>query len=232
MTNTPLFNLLEKFESGHSIPPMVLSNEDITWVINILKKTSFLDFYEVKKKYTEGLFFFEDESGTIKIERTREIIEQSSKRSSSRYDIFIIERVESMTLAAANSLLKLFEEVPSNILILLTSYTGRDSIIETLASRIIFISSNVHHTTLDINIREKMNLYFDTGDSAPFLSLLAKEKFEKPDYIDILIALKDRVHSGHIKNPGTIQKIEEGIITLSSTNANPRWVVDEIVLGI
>lgn len=232
MTKTPLASLLEKFESGHSIPPVVLSNEDIATVVNTLKKTNFLDLYEMRKEYIEGVFFFENETGTIKIERTREIIEQSSKRSSSGYDIFIIERIDTLTLAAANSLLKLFEEVPFNILILLTSDTGRDSMIETLASRVIFISSNTHHATLDAGIREKIDLYFDSGDSAPFLSLLAKEKLEKPEYLNILVALKDRVLSGSIKNPYTIQKIESGIITLSSTNANPRWVVDEVVLGM
>jgi DNA polymerase III delta prime subunit len=115
----------------------------------------------MRKEYIEGVFFFENETGTIKIERTREIIEQSSKRSTSGYDIFIIERIDTLTLAAANSLLKLFEEVPSNILILLTSNTTRGSMIETLASRIIFISSNVYHTVLEASIREKIDLFFE-----------------------------------------------------------------------
>jgi DNA polymerase III, delta subunit len=232
MTNTPLESLLEKFESGQSIPPLVLSNEDITTVVNSLNKTHFLDLYEMRKEYIEGVFFFENETGTIKIERTREIIEQSSKRSTSGYDIFIIERIDTLTLAAANSLLKLFEEVPSNILILLTSNITRGSMIETLASRIIFISSNVYHTVLEASIREKIDLFFEAWDAAPFLSLLAKEKLEKSVYLNILIALKDRVLSGNIKNSETIRKIESGIITLSSTNANPRWVVDEVVFGI
>ncbi|EKD29629.1 MAG: hypothetical protein ACD_78C00332G0004 [uncultured bacterium (gcode 4)] len=230
MTKTPLSSLLEKFESGHSIPPVVLSNEDVTTVVNTLKKTHFLDLYDMRKQYIDGVFFFENETGTIKIERTREIIEQSSKKSSSGYDIFIIERIDTLTLAAANSLLKLFEEVPSNILILLTSDSGREAMIETLASRVIFISSNIHKSTLDASIREKIDAYFDAGDSAPFLSFLAISKLEKSEYLGILIALKDRILSGDIRNPDTMRKIESGIITLSSTNANPRWVVDEVVL--
>lgn len=230
---SPLSSLLEKFNSGHSIPPVVLSNEDVTIVVNTLKKTHFLDLHEMRKEYIDNVFFFENETGTIKIERTREIIEQSSKKSTSGYDIFIIERIDTLTLAAANSLLKLFEEVPSNILILLTSDTSRDSMIETLASRVIFISSNTHRVVLDASIREHIVTYFDGGDPAPFLSFLAtvkRDAIEKQEYLGILIALKERVLSGNIKNPDTIQKIESGIITLSSTNANPRWVVDEVVL--
>lgn len=232
MTMTPLSGLLERFESGHSIPPVILSDEDVTTVVNTLKKTHFIDLYEMRKQYVDSVFFFENETGTIKIERTREIIEQSSKRSSSGYDIFIIERIDTLTLAAANSLLKLFEEVPSNILILLTSDSGRESMIETLASRVVFISSNTHRPVLDTNIISKIDDYFDAGDSAPLLSYLATSKLEKPEYLGILIALKDRILSGDIKNPDTIGKIESGIITLSSTNANPRWVVDEVVLGL
>ena len=230
MTKTPLSSLLEKFESGHSVPPIVLSNEDSVTVVNTLKKTNFLDLYEMRKEYIDGVFFFENETGTIKIEQTRNIIERSSKRASSGYDIFIIERIDTLTLAAANSLLKLFEEVPSNILILLTSDSGREAMIDTLASRVVFISSNIHNTTLDSAIREKIDVYFDAGDLAPLLSFLAKEKLEKSEYLGILIALKDRVLSGDIKKLETIEKIESGIISLSSTNANPRWVVDEIVL--
>lgn len=229
---TPLSSLLEKFESGHSIPPVVLSDEDVTMVVNTLKKTHFIDLYEMRKQYIDSVFFFENETGTIKIERTREIIEQSSKRSSSGYDIFIIERIDTLTLSAANSLLKLFEEVPSNILILLTSDSGRDSMIETLASRVAFISSNTYRIALDASILSKIDDYFDAGDSALLLSFLAKEKLEKQEYLGILIALKDRILSGDIKKPDVIQKIESGIITLSSTNANSRWVVDEVVLGL
>lgn len=232
MTNASLDHLLSKFESGDSIPPLVLSDEDIVRTINNLKKTHFLDLYEMRKEYIDGVFFFENETGTIKIERTREIIEQSSKKSGSAYDIFIIERIDTLTLAAANSLLKLFEEVPANILILLTSDSGRDAMIETLASRVIFISSNTHHTLLDPSIREKIDAYFDAGDQAPLLGFLLGAKLEKSEYLGILTALKDRVLSGHIKNPDTIGKIESGIITLSSTNANARWVVDEVVLGM
>jgi hypothetical protein len=33
--------------------------------------------------------------------------------------------------------------------------------IETLASRIIFISSNVYHTVLEASIREKIDLFFE-----------------------------------------------------------------------
>ncbi|MDD2892134.1 MAG: hypothetical protein PHQ95_04160 [Candidatus Gracilibacteria bacterium] len=232
MTKTPLTSLLEKFESGHSIPPIVLSDNDVVTVVNSLKKTHFLDLYEMRKEYIESVFFFENETGVIKIEQTRNIIEQSSKKSGSGYDIFIIERIDTLTLAAANSLLKLFEEVPSNILILLTSDSGREAMIETLASRVVFISSNILHTSLDSSIQEKIDDYFRVGDSAPFLSFLAKEKLEKSEYLAILIALKNQVLSGDIKNNKTIEKIESGIITLSSTNANPRWVVDEVVLSL
>lgn len=232
MTKAPLVNLLETFESGYSIPPVVLSNEDVTIVINTLKKTHFIDLYAMRKEYIDGVFFFENETGTIKIEQTRAIIEQSSKKSSSGYDIFIIEWIDTLTLAAANSLLKLFEEVPSNILILLTSNSSRDSMIETLASRVVFISSNTYHIILDASIREKIDAYFDFWDTALLLSFLAKEKLEKTEYLTILIALKDRILSGDITKLTTIEKIESGIITLSSTNANPRWVVDEVVLGM
>ena len=232
MTKIPLSSLLEKFESGHSVPPVVLSDSDVVSVVNALKKTHFPDLFSMRKEYIEGVFFFENETGTIKIERTREIIERSSKTSGSGYDIFIIERIDTLTLPAANSLLKLFEEVPSDILILLTSDSGRETMIETLASRVIFLSFNIRNTVLNADIKQKIDDYFDAGDPASFLSFLTVSRLEKPEYLALLIALKDRILSGDIRNPDTIHKIESGIITLSSTNASPRWVVDEVIFSI
>ena len=232
MTNVLLTSLIEKFTSGHSIPPVVLSNDDVISVINTLKKTHFLDLYEIRKEYIEGVFFFENESEIIKIDRARDIIAQASKRSNSLYDIFIIEGIDTVTLAAANSLLKLFEEVPSNILILLTSYSQRDSMIETLASRVMFISTNIYKTSLDPEIRTKIDIYFDAGDIAPIISYIAQEKLEKSVYMSILLELQKRICSGHIKKLEIIEKIEKGIITLSSSNANPRWFIDDVILSL
>lgn len=232
MTNAILESLLQKFSEGHSIPPLVLSDTDAVTVINRLKHANLFELRDLKTEYTDGVFFFENETGAIKIERTREIIELSSRRSSSGYDIFVIEGIDTLTLAAGNSLLKLFEEVPSNILILLTTASGRDALLETLASRVIFVSSNTHNTLPDPDILSKIDTYFDVGDQLPLLSFLATAKLEKTDYLGILMALKERVLSRDIKNPLTIEAIESGIITIASTNANARWVVDRVVLGM
>ena len=91
MTNAMLESLLSKFSEGHSIPPLVLSDADTVATVNRLKSVNLFEISDLKTEYVEGVFFFENETGSIKIEKTREIIELSSRRSSSGYDIFVIE---------------------------------------------------------------------------------------------------------------------------------------------
>jgi len=78
--------------------------------------------------------------------------------------------------------------------------------IETLASRVIFLSFNIRNTVLNADIKQKIDDYFDAGDHASFLSFLTVSRLEKPEYLALLIALKDRILSGDIRNPDTIHK--------------------------
>lgn len=230
--NHTLSELLSRFASGDSIAPIVLDDAWVVEAINFLKQTHFVDLYDLRSNYTDGVFVFESESGTIKIEQTRDIIEKASIRSSGDYNIFLIEHIDTLTLQAGNSLLKLFEDIPDRLLILLTSSGKREKMIETLASRVIFISSNTDRIIQDPAITALVDAFFEQDDRMGLLSYLYREKLEKEAYLGLLTILKDRIVSGHITSPETIKKIETGILTLASTNANARWVVDEVVMGL
>ncbi len=74
-------------------------------------------------------------TATISIERIRELKKDASlKRHHGRYQVFVISEAERMSTEAANSLLKLLEEPPEKMVIILT--TARfDRLLPTIISR-------------------------------------------------------------------------------------------------
>ena len=227
-----LQDLIARFIQGESIPPIILDDRGIIETINTIRSTNFTRLDELRNEYVDGVFVFTPEDGeSVKIEQTRDIIEQASMRSSGEYNIFVIESIDTLTLQAANSLLKLFEDIPPRLLFLLSSSSTPEKMLETIASRVIFISANTREYPLDPTLGSLLDQFF-TGDRMGLMSYLYREKLEKESYLSLLIALQKRVVSGDITDPEVIQKIEDGIITINTTNANPRWVVDDVLLGI
>lgn len=181
----------------------------------------------------DGVFIFANEDGeSIKIEQTRSIIEQAAMRSSGEYNIFIIEAIDTLTPQAANSLLKVFEDIPPGLLFLLTTSSGQEKMLPTLVSRVIFVASNSRDFPLNPAILSLIDGTFDADDRMGLMSYLYREKLDKDVYLAILIALQNRVVAGSITNPEVIKKIENGIISIHSSNANPRWIVDNVVLSL
>ncbi|MDP2104212.1 MAG: hypothetical protein Q8K26_04810 [Candidatus Gracilibacteria bacterium] len=227
-----LHELLERFQSGDSLPPIVLDDMGVTQAVNLLKGTTFASMDELRQEYIDGVFVFANEGESIKIEQTRSIIEQAAMRSSGEYNIFIIEAIDTLTPQAANSLLKVFEDIPPGLLFLLTTSSGQEKMLETLVSRVIFVASNVREFPLLPAILSLIDGAFDKDDRMGLMSYLYREKLDKEVYLAILIALQNRVVSGSITNPEVIKKIENGIISIHTTNANPRWIIDDVILSL
>jgi|GEM_PF-3911294 len=227
-----LHELLERFQSGDSLPPIVLDDAGVTQAVNLLKGTTFASMDELRQEYIDGVFIFANEGESIKIEQTRSIIEQAAMKSSGEYNIFVIEAIDTLTPQAANSLLKVFEDIPPGLLFLLTTSSGQEKMLETLVSRVIFIASNTREFALNPAILSLIDGAFDADDRMGLMSYLYREKLDKDVYLAILIVLQNRVVSGHITNPEVIKKIENGIISIHTTNANPRWIVDDVVLSL
>lgn len=227
-----LHELLTRFARGEAIPPLVLDDGLLLDSINFLRKTEIFDMNVLRTEYIPDTYLFSSGDESFKIEQARDIIEKSSVRSGGDNSIFIIEGIDRLTLAAANSLLKIFEDIPDRTLFLLTSSSERDKMLETLASRVIFLSHNLRTYSLPGEIRDRVDRFFSGRNAMELLSFLALAKLDSNEYLALLIYLKDKALQGYIQKPETIQKIEDGIATISSTNANPRWVVDGVVLSL
>lgn len=82
-----------------------------------------------------------DNGDSIKIGEVRKIIERLNMTRQSKYNIFLVQSVERMTIEAANSFLKILEEPPQGTIFILTTDNIR-ALLPTLVSRVRVITFN------------------------------------------------------------------------------------------
>lgn len=87
-------------------------------------KGSHIDTIEIK-----------DDGESIKIDDVRKLTERLNMTSQSSYCVTIIQSIERMTIAAANSFLKTLEEPPQNTIFILTTNNIRE-LLPTIVSRV------------------------------------------------------------------------------------------------
>jgi len=67
-------------------------------IVNYLNKSYISNIEEIRQNVIPNLFLFETEEKTFKIEKSREIIEKSTIKSSYDYNIFIIREIDKMSI--------------------------------------------------------------------------------------------------------------------------------------
>jgi len=105
--------------------------------------------------------FVKDNKESIKIEDIGKIIERTSMTGQSKYKVFLIEAVERMTPAAANSFLKTLEEPPEKTIFLLTTNNLR-ALLPTMISRVRVVKFN--HVSVNYLERKLNSLYPQADD--------------------------------------------------------------------
>lgn len=104
---------------------------------------------------------FRGKEEAIKIEDIRKITERVMMTGQSKYKIFIMQSVERMTPAAANSFLKTLEEPPAGTVFLLTTDAIR-SLLPTIVSRVRIIKFGVVSAQF---LEQKLQELYPQGDA-------------------------------------------------------------------
>lgn len=115
---------------------------------------------QIEKKTHPDTIEFEDDGESVKIEQIREVITRLHMTTSSRYKIFLVERIERMTLEAANCILKTLEEPPADTIFLFTTAAIKE-VLPTIVSRVRILS--FHHCSEDL-LYEKIREYYPESD--------------------------------------------------------------------
>lgn len=218
--------LLDVFVNWDSIGPILLDDEWLIKTINYLTNKNYFDINNLKEDFLPNLFIYETEEKNFKIEKTREIIEKSQIRTGYDFNIFVIREIDKLTDQAANSLLKIFEDVPDRVVFLLTT-NSKENILETIASRIVNFWSNNLFFEINNEIKNTIDDFF-CNNKLELIRICHSHKFEKHEVIWILQYIFEKTKTIYI-NPEIISQIQKWIEIINSTNANPKYILDNII---
>lgn len=214
--------LLDDFLLWENISPILVSLDDAWRAIAYLNKIDYnIDWSEI----ISNLTIFETDESSFKIENTRAIIEKASIKPGSDFSIFLIKEIDKFTEQASNSLLKIFEDVPDRTIFILTT-NAKENILETIRSRIMIFSTNWIDFELWDELKSKIDSFF-RWDKKDFIKTLHSDKLTRHESVSILSYIAKRYWT--IVWAICMAKIEKWIERIYSSNANQKWITDDVL---
>ena len=137
-----LRNILADFLAHNPCAPLIVSESDACAILSHITPFVGDTLDELHQAPITDVFLFESEKEAFSVEETRLILESATLKPYGEWNIFIIRDAENMSIHAANSLLKMLEDVRANQLFLLT-VSQKASLLETITSRALFVSQNI-----------------------------------------------------------------------------------------
>lgn len=221
--------LVENINKGVENSPFLF----MSWNLELLNQKIYnfaldiLSEYDVPKV---NIFTLKDDWESIKISQIKEFLQKLNSKSSYKLQIFIIENVSRLTLQAANSVLKQFEEPWIWNLIFLTN-KSESAVLDTILSRVQSVNLGLKQVEGNYNFYLDMIKDYLNDKSNNLVSYFYKNKLEKKDYIDFLKSLVLLIKSWEIiLNNNLLDDLLEDINLVSTNNVNSRGVVDKWIL--
>lgn len=186
--------------------------------------------------------------GTIGIEEVRTVQKNLLlKPNQGALKAVIFESAHTLTLAAQNSLLKILEEPPNHTIIILQTLT-KEQLLPTILSRCKIIELNKEDDTLsNTDSTQYLNILISLMSNDIVLRLklaqdIAKTKQSSIDWVEnMILSLRQKIIELIMENPSNslISKYHNILIslnsthvTLTTTNTNPRFTLENLFLNI
>lgn len=228
MTSPLLEENIAAIQNGHSSLPLVLSESDACTIVRTIKDVALPSLQDWEYIPDAFLYTRQEEKKEFSIKTVLEFLSQISQKPLYPPAIYILKDIDTAGITAMNALLKILEEPPEQSIILLT-VSQHELLLSTIASRTIFISENSDtYTPLSWQIREALEEY--SLSPTLFLSLLYSAKFSREEAVAIIRTYTEILNTHNQGNEMVYERLTEALVTLESTNVQPRNVLDRVFL--
>ncbi len=219
----------QKIENNTNFQPILF-----LWENKLLEPTleyiisNLFSYFEVDKN---SIYKLLDDWNSLKISNVREFVLKWNVKSSYRFQIFVIENIQRLTLESSNSLLKFLEEPWVWNIIFLTSNSS-SMILDTILSRVLSIDLRGN------KVFEKNEFYLNLIDdyinkkNANLLKYFFDDKkLEKTDYI---IFFENFIYyiKTNLVYTDLLESIEESINLINKNNVLPKYEIDKILIKL
>lgn len=178
---------ITSIKSGHRIPVLILSEEDVLHLIHHFSQRELDTWDALVHEVIPGVHIYEkdEEKKEFSIEKVRTFLSDIALSEYVRPAFYILKDIDLASLSAMNALLKIFEDRPEWTVILCTA-TRHESLLETIRSRVIVVSLNQESTTPLWDDLLQAIEDFTRGNRTPLLLTLFHEAFERSEALAIM----------------------------------------------
>jgi DNA polymerase III gamma/tau subunit len=144
MLSEKILSIIETLKSGGQSAPILVSEETVCEIVTSLFGIDTHSVRQIKEKSIVDFLWYDcadTKSKNHGVEKIRKFVEQLYQKPSEDICVALFLNLDSLTMNAHNALLKVFEDVPQRLLILVTSQI-LEKIIPTLQSRMIKIDND------------------------------------------------------------------------------------------
>ncbi len=231
MLSERITSIIETLRSGGQSAPLLVSEGTACDVINDIFDIEITSLEESQEKSMTDFLWYDCADRASKnhgVEKTRAFTEKLYQTPA--WDIFValFLNLDALTMNAHNALLKVFEDVPQRLLILVTSQTP-EKIIPTLQSRIITLGSE--------GIQRGENPLqgaiddFIVGRPEGLFALTLGKEFKKEQALWVVAWLQNAVLSGTLSSRNA-KYIRETRLALETTNTIAKYLIDQLLISL
>lgn len=228
MEKAQLLELIKNKIDKNDIFQPILLCWNLLWLDLILWDIfkELFSFYEVDKN---NLFVLKNSQDSLKVSEVKDFVSKSNMKSSYKFQIFLIENIQRLTLESSNSLLKFLEEPGKWNIVILTS-PSESLILETILSRVVKIdfSSNQNFEISEF-YQDMISWFLQKNNTSIYSYFFDDKKLEKSDYVLFLQNLSFYLTKNLFKLE-LIEEIEKSINFILKNNVIPKYEIDKILL--
>ncbi len=231
MLNNLKNKILQKNTQGEEISPFLFVSKNIELLNNSIFNFS-LEIIKQLDIPKTNIFILKDDWESIKINWIKDFLSKMNSRSWYSIQIFIIENISRLTLQAANSVLKQFEEPWIWNLVFLTN-KSESQVLDTILSRVQVINLWLNEVVFQNDFYLDLLRWYTSWKDNSIISYFFKNKLEKQEYINFLEAIIDLQKKWFINILNNmLDDLLDDINMIANNNVNARWIIDKWILLI
>ena len=235
MLSNQILTIIADLRLGRESAPLLLSEKHICEVWEYISWSELLSLDELVGRSITDLLFYDcsdKTAGNHKADNIRKQSEKLYEKPAGDLLVAIFRHINILTDTSANALLRVFEDVPSQVLILVTS-TAPQKIISTLLSRMLVIDGSAH-IRRDNPLQAQIDEFLRGKSESLFSLTLAPSResgFDREDALWIVQGLQDAIECGKL-SVRHAKKVGETRIFLETTNTIAKYLIDQLLISL
>lgn len=230
--------ILEKIDilrSWWQTAPLLLTEWQAWEVYNMLYHEEILSLDELETRGISDFLYYDCADKKAKnhgAEKVREHVEKLYQKPAWDLLVALFRHIDVLTDTSANALLRLFEDVPTQLLIIVTSISPQ-KIIPTLQSRMIMLAPGI--ISWAINPHQSAVDSYVAGNPEPLFALTLApskiSKFSRDDALWVVQGLQDALECGTLSTRHA-RRISDTRVLLETTNTIAKYLIDQLLISL